>query len=172
MTFAARRLIASDAEAYRVLRLEGLKDSPESFGATYAEEEARPLTSFTERLEKDFYFGLFDDETLCGTAAFFREGAAKVAHRGKLIGVYLTPSARGVGNASLLIAEVIEEARKHVLQLHLAVIQQNEKARRLYERHGFRIYGEDPRGLKAEGVFYDDYLMVLRLDEGGTESEE
>ncbi|WP_156342906.1 GNAT family N-acetyltransferase [Devosia sp. A16] len=42
----------------------------------------------------------------------------------------------------------------------------NDRARRLYERHGFVIYGEDPRGLKVDGVFYDDYLMVLRLDEG------
>ena len=164
MSFSARRLIAADAEAYRALRLEGLQNSPESFGATYAEEAEKPASSFTERLEKDFYFGLFDGETLVGTAAFFREGMAKVAHRGKLIGVYLTPSARGKGNASLVIDAVIEEARKHVLQLHLAVIQQNEKARRLYERHGFRIYGEDPRGLHADGVFYDDYLMVLRLD--------
>ena len=39
-------------------------------------------------------------------------------------------------------------------------------ASRLYERHGFVTYGEDPRGLKVDGVFYDDYLMVLRLDEG------
>ena len=171
MTVSARRLTAADAEAYRALRLEGLLDSPESFGATYLEEESRPASSFTERLEKDFYFGLFDDATLVGTAGFFREGMAKVAHRGKLIGVYLTPAARGKGNASLLIATVIEEAKNHVLQLHLAVIQQNEKARQLYERHGFRVYGEDPRGLHTDGVFYDDYLMVLRLDEGDTESE-
>jgi RimJ/RimL family protein N-acetyltransferase len=65
-----------------------------------------------------------------------------------------------------LIAAVIAEARNHVLQLHLAVTQDNDRARRLYERHGFVTYGEDPRGLQVDGVFYDDYLMVLRLDEG------
>ena len=37
---------------------------------------------------------------------------------------------------------------------------------RLYERHGFVTYGEDPRGLNVDGRFSDDYLMVLRLDEG------
>jgi len=171
VTFSARRLRAADAEAYRALRLEALQVSPESFGASLAEEEARPFTAFVERLERSFMFGLFDSVTLVGTAGFFREDGVKNAHRGRLVGVYLTPPARGKGNASLLIGAVIEEARKHVLQLHLAVIQQNEKARRLYERHGFRTYGEDPRGLQTDGVFYDDYLMVLRLDEGGTESE-
>jgi hypothetical protein len=28
------------------------------------------------------------------------------------------------------------------------------------------------RGLKVDGRHYDDYLMVLRLDEGGKESDE
>ena len=93
------------------------------------------------------------------------------AHRGHLVGVYLTPSARGRGGSDQLIAAVIAEARNHVLQLHLAVTQSNLAARRLYERHGFAIYGEDPRRLTVDGVFFDDYLMVLRLDRGQPESD-
>jgi RimJ/RimL family protein N-acetyltransferase len=164
VTFSTRRLLAADAEAYRSLRLEGLRLAPEAFGATFAEEEARPLSVMADRLERSFLFGLFDGAALVGTAGFFREEGARTAHRGRLVGVFLTPSARGKGGADLLIAAVIAEAKNHVQQLHLAVIQQNEKARRLYERHGFRTYGEDPRGLRVDGVFYDDYLMVLRLD--------
>ena len=76
------------------------------------------------------------------------------------------PAHAAAAAADLLIAAVIAEARQHVLQLHLAVTQDNDRARRLYERHGFVTYGEDPRGLKVDGVFYDDYLMVLHLDEG------
>lgn len=41
------------------------------------------------------------------------------------------------------------------------------RRRRLCERHGFVTYGEDPHGLRVDGFFYDDYLMVPRLDEGG-----
>ena len=113
-----------------------------------------------------FAFGLFEAGVLVGVAGFYREGMRNTKHRGHLIGVYLTPSARGRGGSDLLIAAVIAEARNHVLQLHLAVTQSNLAARRLYERHGFAIYGEDPRGLLIDGVYYDDYLMVLRLDEG------
>ena len=166
MSWTTRRLAAADAEAYRSLRIEGLKLSPASFGSSLAEEIDMPASAWAERLDKGFAFGLFDARALVGIAGFYCEGMRNTEHRGQLVGVYLTPAARGRGGADLLIATVIAEARNHVLQLHLAVTQSNPTARRLYERHGFVTYGEDPRGLKVDGVFYDDYLMVLRLDEG------
>jgi RimJ/RimL family protein N-acetyltransferase len=166
VTFEVRRLTASDAEAYRALRIEGLKLSPASFGSSLAEEGDRPASAWAERLDKGFAFGLFEAGALVGIAGFHREGMRNTEHRGQLVGVYLTPAARGRGGSDPLMAAVIDEARNHVLQLHLAVTQSNHSARRLYERHGFVTYGEDPRGLKVDGVFYDDYLMVLRLDEG------
>ena len=166
MNWTTRRLTASDAEAYRTLRIEGLTLSPASFGSSLAEEGTQPIEVFAGRLERSFIFGLFDGAALVGTAGFYRETNSNSAHRGHLIGVYLSPASRGRGGADLVIAAVIAEARNHVLQLHLAVTQDNPTARRLYERQGFVIYGEDPRGLKVDGVFYDDYLMVLRLDEG------
>jgi RimJ/RimL family protein N-acetyltransferase len=166
VSWTTRRLTAADADAYRRLRIEGLQNSPASFGSSLAEEVDKPAAAWVERLDKGFVFGLFDADTLVGTAGFYREAMKKSAHRGHLVGVYLSPGSRGRGGADLLIAAVIAEARNHVLQLHLAVTQDNPRARRLYERQGFVIYGEDPRGLKVDGVFYDDYLMVLRLDEG------
>jgi RimJ/RimL family protein N-acetyltransferase len=164
VSWITRRLTASDAEAYRALRIEGLTLSPSSFGSSLAEERDRTASDWAERLGKGFAFGLFEAGMLVGVAGFYREGMRNTEHRGHLVGVYLTPAARGRGGSDLLIAAVIDEARNHVLQLHLAVTQSNHAARRLYERHGFTIYGEDPRGLLVDGVFHDDYLMVLRLD--------
>ncbi len=166
MTFEVRRLVASDAQAYRTLRIEGLTLSPSSFGSSLAEEAEMPASAWAERLDRSFVFGLSEAGALVGIAGFYCEAMRNTRHRGHLVGVYLTPSARGRGGSDLLIAAVIAEARNHVLQLHLVVTQSNRAARRLYERQGFVIYGEDPRGLKVDGVFYDDYLMVLRLDEG------
>ena len=172
MSFAVRRLTASDGEAYRALRIEGLTLSPSAFGSSLAEEGDRTAADWAERLEKGFAFGLFDEDALVGVAGFYREGMRNTEHRGHLVGVYLTPTARGRGGSDLLIAAVIAEARNHVMQLHLAVTKSNDAARRLYERHGFVTYGEDPRGLRVDGVFYDDYLMVLRLDTRAAESDD
>jgi RimJ/RimL family protein N-acetyltransferase len=164
VTFEVRRLNGSDAQAYRELRLEGLKLSPAAFGASLDEELERPAGEWGERLERGYVYGLFEAGALVGTAGFFAETMRNTAHRGRLFGVYLTPSARGRGGSDQLIAAVIAEARNHVLQLHLAVTNSNDSARRLYERHGFETYAIDPRGLRVDGVFHDDCLMVLRLD--------
>jgi ribosomal protein S18 acetylase RimI-like enzyme len=171
VSLSARRLVATDVRAYQALRLEGLIAAPESFGSSLAEEGDRPESFWIDRLERSHMYGLFDGEQLVGTAGFHIEVNVKSRHRGHVVGVYLTPAARGKGGASLLLATLIEEARRHVLQLHLVVTQSNDKARRLYERHGFAIYGEDPRGINVDGVFFDDYLMVLRLDQGQPESD-
>ncbi len=121
MTFAVRRLTASDAEAYRVLRIEGLTLSPSAFGSSLADEKHRPASDWAERLDKGFAFGLFEAGALVGVAGFYREAMRNTEHRGHLVGVYLTPRARGRGGSDHLIASVIGEARKHVLQLHLSV---------------------------------------------------
>ena len=164
MTLSARRLLAADAEAYRAIRIEGLTHAPAAFGSSLAEEGEQPDGWWTDRLQRNHMFGLFDGETLLGVAGFYIEGMEKVRHRAHLIGVYLRPAARGKGAGQLLLQAVIEEARRQVKQLHLAVTTDNEPARRLYERMGFVVYGEDPRGLRVGEKFYDDYLMVLRLD--------
>ena len=166
MSWTTRRLTGADADAYRLLRIEGLENSPTSFGSSLAEEIDRPASTWVERLDRGHTFGLFDAGALVGIAGFYGEAMRHTRHRGHLFGVYLTPAARGRGGSTELIAAVIDEARNHVQQLHLAVTKSNDVARRLYERHGFVTYGEDPRGLKVDGVFYDEYLMVLRLDEG------
>jgi RimJ/RimL family protein N-acetyltransferase len=171
VTFMVRRLRADDAAIYRDIRLEGLQKEPASFGSSYAAEVDRPLTDVRAQLERNFTFGAFDIEGLCGVMTFYVEAMEKTRHRGHVVGVYMTPRGRGTGASRALMEALIDSARREVLQLHLVVTQDNERARRFYERLGFVIYGSDPRGLRVDGKFYDDYLMVLRLDEGGTESD-
>jgi RimJ/RimL family protein N-acetyltransferase len=59
---------------------------------------------------------------------------------------------------------VIEHARAHVVQLHVAVVTTNDAARRLYRTLGFTPYGLKPRGLACTGRYFDQELMVLLLD--------
>jgi RimJ/RimL family protein N-acetyltransferase len=172
LSFTARRLGPEDALAYRDIRLEGLLTEPAAFGSTHEREAPMTSRQWSEQLGRNFTFGVFDGADLLGVATFLPEELEKIAHRAHLVAVYVKPAARGKGASRVLFETLIAEARKHVVQLHLAVTTDNEPARRLYERFGFTVYGTDPRGLKVNGRFYDDYLMVLRLDEGGKESDE
>lgn len=63
-----RRLAAADAETYRAPRLEGLRNHPEAFGASWEEETGRPPAWFAERLESNAVWGgwLGGDPVLAG----------------------------------------------------------------------------------------------------------
>jgi ribosomal protein S18 acetylase RimI-like enzyme len=96
-------------------------------------------------------------------AAFRQETGPKERHKGMVRGVYVQPDARGQGVAGALLEAVIGHARRHVEQLTLTVVQGNGTAIGLYERHGFRIYGIEPRARKNPGGYVDKLLMVLEL---------
>jgi ribosomal protein S18 acetylase RimI-like enzyme len=171
VSFTVRRLDGTDAAAYQVIRLEGLQTDPQSFGSSYELEAQKPLSELVAQLNGNATFGAFDDQGLCAVATWYPETLLKTRHRGHVVGVYATQRARGTGAARAVMRMLAEDARRAVVQLHLVVTQENGRALRFYESLGFQIYGSDPRGLKVDGRYYDDYLMVLRLDAGGTESD-
>jgi RimJ/RimL family protein N-acetyltransferase len=160
---SVRRLLAEDAALYREIRLEALQDAPEWFGSTFAEESARPLPGFADRLRHSAVFGAFDGEELIGIAAFFGRQSRKEAHKGVLVGMYVRPQARGCGIGRHLVEAVIGHARRHVEILQLTVVKDNEPARRLYTRLGFIEYGIEKNSLKYNGRYWDEVLMAMPL---------
>lgn len=159
-----RALGASDAEAFRILRLAGLADTPEAFGASLAEESARPLERFTERLTPpapSLIFGAFSGPDLVGIAGFVAYEGEKHRHIGLLWGVYLLPDQRGRGIAARLIGTLIAHARQHVAILHADVGVDNHAARRLYEGLGFKLYGVQPKALCVGGRYIDEAMLAL-----------
>jgi ribosomal protein S18 acetylase RimI-like enzyme len=98
-----------------------------------------------------------------GIAVFAPGRAEKTRHRGNLFSMYVRRASRGRGIGDALVRAVLEAAAEPVLQVHCAVVVGNEPAQRLYERHGFSIYGTEPRALAVGGRFYDEHLMVCTL---------
>ena len=166
MNRTVRRLTAADAAAYRAIRLEALLAEPTNFGSDHALEQGFTEAEWARRATENGAFGVFDGNRLVGIATLRGEQLAKTRHRAHVNAVYVVPAARGTGASTALFEAMIAEARGVYLQLHLVVSVHNERARRFYERFGFVVYGTDPRGLNVDGRFSDDYLMVLRLDEG------
>ena len=165
MTFAVRRLTAADAAAYRDIRLEALANEPTSFGSDVPREQALAKQAWLDRIEGNPTFGVFVADELVGIATLSREPGEKNRHRANIYGVYLKQGVRGKGASRLLMEAVVTAAHEMpVLQLHLSVTTTNEAACRLYQRLGFQTYGTEPRSLRVEGRYYDEYLMVLRLD--------
>ena len=164
MDWQVRRLGAEDAAAFQTLRLEALARDPCAFAASHDEEAGQSLAHVAARLERQPVFGGFEKGALLGVAGFAMPPLAKKRHKGLLWGLYVREVARGRGLGRALVVQVIEHARTHALQLHVAVVTTNDAARRLYRTLGFTTYGLEPRGLACAGRYFDQELMVLMLD--------
>lgn len=163
-----RRLVETDWEAYRAIRLEALQVSPEAFATEFEEQKDLPPEYWSSRLatgEDSFVLGAFSDERIIATAGFTKERRRKTRHKGNIVGVYVSPSFRGRGIARALVMEIVSQARSvpGLEQVILTVVTENVVAKGLYEKLGFRVFGTELRALKVGDRYLDEEHMVLFL---------
>jgi ribosomal protein S18 acetylase RimI-like enzyme len=158
-----RRLAARDLDDYRTIRLAALERAPDAFGSVYAEEVNRPIDVMRERLASSLVFGAYLDGRIVGMIGLKQEEGPKKRHKGFVWGFYVDPEGRRQGVGTGLITALIEAARPHIEQLTLTVVENNEAAIALYKRHGFTIFGVEPRAHKTSTGYVNQVLMVLLL---------
>jgi len=128
------------------------------------DEQALPHDAVATRLEGAFVAGTFQGDELVGIAGFTRFEGAKLRHRALLWGMYVGPTARGAGVGDALMRFLTAEARAQgIEQMILTVAAENSRARRLYERWGFSVYGTESRAIKLADRYLDELLMQCRL---------
>jgi len=137
-----RQLRPDEAPPFRALRLEARASDPDAFRGSLADEAAKPLRWFQERLENDLVFGAFESGgDLVGMAGYTAGGGSRNEAPGRVWTVYVRNSMRGQRIGLALIEAVIAVARDRCDVLHLSVMADNQSARRLYENAGFRFTG-------------------------------
>ena len=158
-----RLLTRADALAYREIRLEGLRRHPEAFASTFEDERDRPLDRFEELIAQSQIFGAVLAQELVGVVGLRAHADVKLRHKATIWGMYVRREARQYGIGERLMDAAVAHAPGHVEQLQLAVVTENEAARRLYAKAGFIEYGHQINALKHGGRYYDDILMVKFL---------
>lgn len=137
-----RRAGPADWEALRDIRLAALKDAPDAFGTTYAEQEAFTRRDWLDRIASSprFLAHVDDEPAPSGLAGGYASEPGVV----ELISMWVHPRGRGRGVSEALIDAVANWAAtdQHAATLHLWVTESNKPARRLYERTGFTPTGE------------------------------
>ncbi|WP_229784571.1 GNAT family N-acetyltransferase [Deinococcus radiotolerans] len=161
-----RRLTPQDAPAYRVARRAALQADPAAFLTNAHEFAALTDDALAARLAPDaagVTLGAFVDGELLGLLTLVRDTAPPLAHRVNVYGVSVTPQARGQGLGEALVRAGVDLARSWagVTSLHLAVMDSQEAARRLYERCGFRVWGIQPDAVRRDGRVHAEHWMVL-----------
>ncbi len=83
-----------------------------------------------------------------------------------ILGLLVKKEYRNCGIGSNLLKVILEQARKHLKNTELVILQvyaDNSRAIHLYKKLGFKEYGKLPRGLKRQNKYHDAILMYLDL---------
>ena len=138
--FQVRRAIPGDESNVRALRLEAMTGAPDAFGSTYERELARTPADWQRWLSTGATFILINAEQASGIVAGLHDPAdPSIVH---LMSMWVDPGCRGAGAADALVASVLSWARAEGARaVRLSVIDANARARRCYERNGFRATG-------------------------------
>lgn len=164
-----RRLRAADAAPYRQLMLEAYAQAADAFTSTADERAAEPESFWVRRIadptDMTAAFGAFDGESLRGTVALEFSAKPKTRHKALVIGMYVSPAARGRGAARAMLAAAVEHARARgdVLLLTLTVTEGNEPALRLYRGAGFASFGVEPMAILTPAGFKGKVHMWMPL---------
>jgi len=138
--FEIRRAATGDEAALRSLRIQALTDAPSAFGSTLERELARTPAEWTSWLSPNAIFFAETEGGAAGMAAGLRD--AQAAGLVWLMAMWLHPDLRGSGAADRLVEAVLSWATEVGSErIRLDVVQNNDAAIRLYERHGFRRTG-------------------------------
>ncbi|WP_314585204.1 nucleotidyltransferase family protein [Paenibacillus terrigena] len=168
-TIHIRQLQKTDVEAFTDLRLEGLRLYPEYFGESLEEAMKNPMEKIRSKIVSTsdrFVLGAWTEEQeLVGVIGFYRESGVKFRHKGVLWGMYVTPSEQGQSIGRTLLKQAIVHARNIVglEQLNLTIVTTNQTARRLYEKAGFQLYGQEARAMRWNDLYWDEDYMCLQL---------
>ena len=163
-----RPLVPADAEAFKDLRLRGLRECPSAFASSYEEEVDDSILELSRRLDPkpdSAILGAFRDNALVGVVGIQREKLKKLSHKAYVWGVYVAPEARKAGIGASLIHQTLEHARSElgVRQVMLGANTRNTAALALYRKMGFTEYGLERGFLLVEGVLHDEHLLVFNI---------
>jgi GNAT superfamily N-acetyltransferase len=138
-----RETVTADWEAWRNIRLQALRDAPDAFASTYAEQMKLGEAHWRQRVAGGGVFLAWIPEVRACEPIGMARGYQAAPGTVELISMFVRPQARGRGVGEALIDVVIGWARERdATSVHLWVTETNKHARLLYERCGFSLTGE------------------------------
>lgn len=162
-------LTAAHVTQYRQLMLEAYALAADAFTSTPEERSAEPESWWIARIADprgmSAAFGAFDGDELIGTVALEFSSKPKTRHKAHVIGMYVSPRARGTGAGRALLDAVIDyaERREGTSVLNLTVTEGNDAAIGLYRSAGFEAFGTEPMAILTPSGFKAKVHMWRRI---------
>ncbi|GAA5116600.1 GNAT family N-acetyltransferase [Luteolibacter yonseiensis] len=162
MKATIRRLNVGEADLYRRVRLESLRESPEAFASLYADAFLRTEESWSLQADASAEGGdratfvILADEPI-GVAALYRDDTRP--EDGELMQVWIAPGHRGGDLAIGLMDTVFHWASLNGFQtIRAEVTHSNGRALRFYEKYGFE------RGNEGNTAIDRNPILIKRVE--------
>jgi RimJ/RimL family protein N-acetyltransferase len=129
-------------------------------------EEERQYIEEISRVDNSVMYLAFSGAELIGEINLIG-GARKAVHHTALLGISVRRGWRGRGVGNHLFRAVLDWAisGRVLRRIELSVFVVNEPAIRLYEKFGFTKEGRRRRSIFRDGIYHDDWMMALLLDD-------
>ena len=163
-----RSPVPEDAEAFLAFFAQAVSETP--FLLRSPEEPAMTVDA-----EKEWIDGILQsneqvailclvDGVIAANCVVSYSPRPKIRHRGR-IGISVLQEYWGNHIGTVLFEEMISIAKEWGLsQLELEFIDGNDRARGLYEKMGFRIFGDIPNAIRqSDGSLHSEFLMMRAL---------
>lgn len=160
-----RPLGEEDWKQYKEIRLTALRESPDAFVASWAEEEALDEHVWRDRMRRSRRLIAEREGSAVGIVSL-GQGGPENDHTGELFGLWVAPEARGTGVAWKLVEEGAAQALRdgHRL-LGYWVGTDNGRAVAFASSFGFRPTDtRRPMRVSNEDDGAEEMAMVLPLD--------
>jgi ribosomal protein S18 acetylase RimI-like enzyme len=163
--FVLEAITPRNAQTFKSVRLQALKDSPLAFGSTYARESQLSDADWSRRAGEWTspravgYLATYAGEACGICAAFLAEDDPRVAH---LVSMWVAPQFRRSGLGRTLVEAIQSWAKtKGAQSVRLTVTHCNAAAIQFYKRLGFRMTGKTEPYPNDPALF--EYEMSCRL---------
>jgi RimJ/RimL family protein N-acetyltransferase len=143
------------------MRLRCMKEAYDFFRSSVTDIEADGLADCERRLQSGHVriIGVFEGDALIGIGGITREARDKLNHKALLWGMFVASEAAGRGHGKAIVEALIQEAQGFARSLHLTLVVNNDRARKLYEHCGFTVYGCEPQSVRQGDDYIDELLM-------------
>lgn len=149
----------------QIRKMEGVM---ENILATPEEPAGRVRNKILNLTEDDFWYVAEDEGQVIGLVMLKRYSNARKKHVG-VIGLMVDRNYQGMGIGNLLLEKIINLAdnKLNIKRLELNVFIDNERAIKLYEKHGFKIEGTQKYAAIKNDSFTDELMMarVISIEE-------
>ena len=153
---------------FKIIRLEGLKNNPNSFSHSYQnkilQSDKEWKNKFSSKRDNIIILNK-QTNSVIGMSVIFYSQDNKTKHTASIGSVYINPEFRGQGLANKLIGFTLKKIKenKEIIKVKLTVIESQTAAENLYKKFGFKIIGINKKEIKINNTFLDliNYELIF-----------